>query len=126
MHAFRAPLLWVMVLTAALFAHPAQAEPNAPADNWGGARSHAIYSAGMGAAAALLDMRPATGFAACLGVGIVKEVGDYYKPSPGTRHGLFSGRDLLADAAGCGLGYLGMRGVQIMLQPRAVAVAMTF
>lgn len=109
-----------------LLAEAAQAEPYAPTDNWGGRSAHIKISAGMGAVSAMLDLRPAVGLGACMAVGVIKEVGDYYKPSPGTRHGLFSVRDLASDAAGCVLGYGTVKGVRWMLAPRAAYMRLEF
>ena len=89
-----------------LFAFSAQAEPTYK-DSWGGARDHFALSAGIGGAATLMGVNHP--MVACMAVGVAKEVADYYKPSPGYRHGLFSGRDLIADAAGCALGHYGVR-----------------
>ena len=118
--------LWGMIACTALGAHTARAEPSGPADNWGGMRAHVGLSAGMGMIGNVLQLRPRTAFLGCLGVGVLKEVGDYYKPSPGTRHGLFSRRDLVSDAVGCGLGYLSADGVRWAITGRSLTFSARF
>ena len=93
------------------------AEPHMPPDGVGGRNSHIQYSAALGLAttflvsekrALKLDYCPLTcqRFALALAPGVLKEVSDYYKPSPGTKHGLWSRKDLQADVVGAAIGVL--------------------
>ena len=118
--------LWVMIACTALGAHTARAEPSGPADNWGGASDHAWISFGIGMGANVIRLRPAAGMAVCMTPGLIREIHDYYKPSPGTRHGLFSRRDLLSDAVGCGLGYLSADGVRWAITGRSLTFSARF
>ena len=93
--------------------------PNMPPDNSGGRRAHMLYEGVIGVVTSeIWPESPAKAFAACFSVGLLKEAADYSKGQPGYRHGLFSRKDLLADAAGCGLGIGLDKGVRLMLTPR--------
>jgi hypothetical protein len=93
---------------------PVQTElPNMPPDNWGGARAHFLYSAAIGATGqGLFPRHSGAVFGACLGVGVLKELRDRDRGQSGYKRGLFSRNDIKADALGCGLGVLGVRGIQ--------------
>ena len=98
---------------------PPTSLPNMPPDNAGGRRAHLLYEGAIGIVASeIWPESPAKAFAACFSVGLLKEVADYSKGQPGYRHGLFSRKDLLADAAGCGLGIGLDKGARLMLTPR--------
>lgn len=78
--------------------------PNMPPDGWGGAQAHVGISALIGAATRSVVREPLPAFGVCMVPGLVKEVADYRKGQPGFRHGLFSRKDLISDAAGCAVG----------------------
>jgi hypothetical protein len=87
--------------------------PNMPPDNWGGAKAHLAYSTVLGAAGqSMFPRRSLPVFGACLGVGVLHELHDRNQGQPGYKHGLFSRNDLKMNALGCGLGVLGVRGIQ--------------
>jgi hypothetical protein len=100
-------LLSLLLIPSFLFAK----EPS-PVDNSGGAQAHASVSFAIGVATDLGELKPLPAFSSCMAIGVLKETYDYFKPSPGLRHGLFSKRDLLADAGGCLLGYFSAEGVR--------------
>jgi hypothetical protein len=110
------------LLPALLFCASAHASEPVMADNWGGRNAHLGFSAGIGGVAGLQGLRPTTGLGLCMAVGVAKEIGDYHKPSPGYKHGLFSRRDLVSDAVGCGLGYFVGRGLHLAITPGGVTV----
>lgn len=56
----------------------------------------------------------------CIGAGIAKEAIDEY------RYGGFDGKDLMADAAGCVLGVVGIKGVQIYTQGDVTMIGLDF
>lgn len=121
-------LLFFPLLSNATRDHqPAPLSPpllNSPPDNWGGARSHLLYSTLLGTGANLwLKDRPIAAFSLCLAPGLARE---WYtrnnSPEPGYRKGLFSRNDLLMNAAGCGLGYFGAKGVRALISPRSASV----
>lgn len=115
----------LLLLAGSAMAHtekiPKPVEPpkpellNMPQDNWGGRKAHLIYSAGMGAVGQYAFPRHSWAvFGACTAIGVAKEAYTYKnKPEPGYRHGLFSRNDILADATGCALGVLGVKGIQV-------------
>jgi hypothetical protein len=76
--------------------------PSMPPDNNGGARAHVGYSAAMGAIGTVLAPEHKWWvLAGCITIGAAKELRDRNKGQPGYQHGLFSRKDLRADAAGC-------------------------
>ena len=93
--------------------------PNMPPDNSGGRSEHLRYFGAIGLAGSLLfPEHPWAVFSGCMAIGVAKEIDDYKHGQPGYRHGLFSRKDLLADAAGCGLGIGLDKGARLMLTPR--------
>ena len=47
---------------------------------------------------------PVKAWALAMVPGVVKEIQDYRKDTPGYRHGLFSRKDLISDAVGAAIG----------------------
>jgi hypothetical protein len=78
---------------------------NMPPDGWGGYKAHIGISAVFGAASRTLVFKdPVKAWALAMVPGVLKEVQDYRKDTPGYRHGLFSRKDLISDAVGAAVG----------------------
>jgi hypothetical protein len=76
-----------------------------PPDGWGGYRAHIGYSAAFGLASRTFVFKdPVKAWALAMVPGVVKEIQDYHKETPGYRHGLFSRKDLISDAVGAAIG----------------------
>jgi hypothetical protein len=76
-----------------------------PPDTWGGSTAHFGISAALGAASRMLVFKdPVKAWALAMVPGVLKEVQDYRKDTPGYRHGLFSRKDLISDAVGAAVG----------------------
>lgn len=106
-----------LLLTLALIAPIVQAEPSMPPDNTGGRKAHIQLSAALGLGASLLVNEERSlklgpcgvtcqRFALALTPGLLKEIRDYQKGQAGYQHGLFSRKDLQADALGAAMGVL--------------------
>jgi hypothetical protein len=78
---------------------------NMPPDGWVGATAHVGISALFGVASRTLVFKdPVKAWALAMVPGVVKELQDYRKDTPGYRHGLFSRKDLISDAVGAAIG----------------------
>jgi hypothetical protein len=113
-----------------------------PPDNWGGWKAHVGVSFAFGGVSTLIvtKERSLKGLEACqvycqrfalaMLPGLYREWDTYaHKPEPGYRHGLFSKRDLLANAVGAGLGvYAGsvVEGLYFDRQKGNTTVGMTW
>lgn len=102
--------------------------PRMPPDNWGGAKAHVLISAGIGTVTNIwLPDRPILAAALCMAPGLYREAYTYDRqPEPGYRHGLFSRKDLIANAAGCALGYGTAKGVRWLLTPNSAYLNVEF
>ena len=78
---------------------------NIPPDNWGGYQAHVAISAVLGTASRTLVFKdPVKAWALAMVPGVIHEIHDYRKDTPGYRHGLFSRKDLISDAVGAAIG----------------------
>jgi hypothetical protein len=106
--------------------------PDCPPDTWGGYKAHLTYSGAIGAGSELIvppiaqwaGMGPKSAqtlaFGLCLVPGTVREWRS--RSQPGNR---FSNRDMLSNAAGCGIGMGTVAGVRWALTADPVTTAVS-